>query len=168
MKSQTYIILIAILCSALFILQPCFAGDGFTQKDRELLITLKVKMEEMNERFKQVDNRFEQVDKRFGELRSDMNNRFEQVDKRFEQMMDFLYILTSIFVSLIAVVIGFAYWDRRTILYKVREEVREITKDDRKLIKEIRLRLDQLQGALQKMATISPEFKDILTQMRLL
>ena len=70
------------------------AQDGFTQKDRELLIELKVKM-------------------------GKIDKRFEQVDKRFEQMMDFLKILSAIFTSLVIAVIGFAYWDRRTIIKNV-------------------------------------------------
>ena len=47
---------------------PAFAEDGFTHKDRELLIELKVKMGEMEKRFEQ---------------------RFIQIDKRFEQMTSF-------------------------------------------------------------------------------
>ena len=39
-----------------------FAENGFTQKDRELLIELRVKMGE-------IDKRFEKVDKRISELR---------------------------------------------------------------------------------------------------
>jgi hypothetical protein len=73
----------------------------------------------------QVDKRFEQVDKRFEELREDMNKRFEQVDKRFDQMMTFLWILAGIFTALVAAVIGFAYWDRRTIIRRAKEEAIE-------------------------------------------
>ena len=98
------------------------AGEGFTQKDRELLIALKVKMEEMDKRFEQVDKRFEQVDKRFEELRSDMNKRFEQVDKRFEQMMGFFRIMAAFSGSLIAALIGFVLWDRRTLLNEARRQ----------------------------------------------
>ena len=58
----------------------------FTQEDRERLIRLEVTMKEFKE---SVDKRFEQVDK-----------RFEQVDKRFEEMLTFLWILTTIFISL--------------------------------------------------------------------
>ena len=88
---------------------PCFGGQtGFTQEDRERLVrleaTLKVFME-------QVDKRFEQVDKRISELREDVN-------KRFEEMINFLWMLVGIFTTLTAVVIGFAYWDRRTIIRK--------------------------------------------------
>lgn len=57
-------------------LQTVLAGnDGFTQKDRELMIRIDERLNQMDRRFKQVDKRFEQVDK-----------RFEQVDKRFEQI----------------------------------------------------------------------------------
>ncbi len=124
---------------------PCFAQKtGFTQEDRERLVrleaTLKVFMEQVDKRFEQVDKRFEQVDKRFeqvdkrfAELREDMNKRFEQVDKRFTQMMNFLWMLVAIFTTLTGVVIGFAYWDRRTIIRKARDEAIEIIEKEGRL-----------------------------------
>ncbi len=110
---------------------PCFAQQtGFTQEDRERLVrleaTLKVFMEQVNKRFEQVDKRFEQVDKRFAELREDMN-------KRFDQMMNFLWMLVAIFTTLTGVVIGFAYWDRRTIIRKARDEAIEIIEKEGRL-----------------------------------
>ena len=91
--------------------------------------------EDMNKRFEQVDKRFEQVDKRFEQVDKrfeDMNNRFEQVDKRFEdmnnrfaQMMNTLQLIAGIFTVLTLGVIGFAYWDRRTIIRKAKEETLE-------------------------------------------
>ena len=90
----------AILFLSVFAGAPTFAEDGFTQKDRELLIELKVKMEE--------------IDK-----------RFEQIDKRFEDMFNFFYILSGIFTALVVVVIGFAYWDRRTMIREARREAIE-------------------------------------------
>ena len=103
------VVLFLLTCSF-----PALAEDGFTKKDRELLIELKVKMGEIDRRFEQIDRRFEQVDK-----------RFEQVDKRFGDMFNFLYILAGIFTSLVAVVIGFGYWDRRTIIREARREAIE-------------------------------------------
>jgi len=106
---------ILIILSALFFLSlsslSTLAEDGFTQKDRELLIELRVKMHEIDKRFDQIDKRFEQIDK-----------RFDQVDKRFGDMFNFFYILAGIFTSLIAIVIGFAYWDRRTMLREAKKE----------------------------------------------
>ena len=79
----------------------------FTLEDRDRLIRLETKLEVG---FQQIDKRFEQVDK-----------RFEQVDKRFDQMIAFLWMLTGIFTTLTLGVIGFAYWDRRTIIKKVKD-----------------------------------------------
>ena len=110
---------------------PAWAGgDGFTREDRERLIrleaTLKVFMEQTDKRFEELradmNARFEQMDKRFEEFRADVNARFEQVDRRFDQLYTFLWIITGIFATLTAVVIGFALWDRRTTIRRAREE----------------------------------------------
>jgi len=66
-----------------------YCDDGFTQKDREMLIRLNVKVEAMDKRFDQVDKRFDQVDKRFDQVdkRFDqVNKRIDQVDKRIDQV----------------------------------------------------------------------------------
>jgi len=110
----------------LLLLLPVFtptawSETGFTQKDRELLVELKTKMDG-------IDKRFEQVDKRFVELREDMNKRFEQVDKRFEQMMSFVWILAAIFGAIVSVTIGFAVWDRRTMVRPFETKVSELDK----------------------------------------
>ena len=94
--------------------------SGFTQKDRVLLIELRTRGQEMDKRFvelrqdmnkrlEQVDKRLEQVDNRFGELREDMNNRFGQ-------MMSTIWILATIFAAITIGTIGFAIWDRRTMI----------------------------------------------------
>ncbi len=85
---------------------------------REFKESVDKRFEEVNKRFEQVDKRFEQVDRRFGELREDMN-------ARFDQLYTFLWIITAIFTALVVAVIGFAYWDRRTIIRKAREEAVE-------------------------------------------
>ena len=137
-----------------------YAGDGFTQKDRELLIELRVKMIEIDKRFEQIDKRFEQVDKRFEELREDMNKRFEQVDKRFEQMFNFLWIITGIFTAIMVGNIGFAYWDRRTIIKKAKDEtIAEIEKEGRGR---------DLINALRELAKNNQEIAKILRQFNLL
>ncbi|MDY6861356.1 MAG: hypothetical protein SV062_00025, partial [Thermodesulfobacteriota bacterium] len=62
-SKMKYFISGIVLCFILFLKVSLFAEDGFTQKDRELLIELKVKMLEIDKRFEQIDKRFEQVDK---------------------------------------------------------------------------------------------------------
>ena len=127
-----------------------FAQGGFTQQDRERLIrvetTLKVFME-------QTDKRFEQVDKRITELRQDMN-------ERFDQMTNFLWIIVAIFTTLTAVVIGFAYWDRRTIIRKARDEAVEMIEREGRLVQVIQ--------ALRKLAEEDRKVADVLRGFGLL
>ncbi len=107
----------------------------------EIKATLKTFME-------QVDKRFEQIDK-----------RFEQVDKRFDDMFNFLWILTGIFTTLTASVIAFAWWDRRTIIRKAKEEtVDYLRKEDLKKLIEI----------LREKAKTDQELAKILRQYGLL
>ena len=131
--------LFVIICSAV----PALAAEGFTQKDRDMLIELKVKMGEID-------------------------NRFEQVDKRFEEILTFLAILAGVFGSMVVAVFGFAYWDRRTILTKAREEVRQMTKADRNLIEKNSLLLTKLTEAMRRMADKSPDIREALQHSNLL
>jgi len=98
-------------------------GPGFAQEDRDRLIRLEARLQVFME---QVDKRFEQVDKRFVELREDMN-------KRFEELMTFMWILAGIFTALTVAVIGFAYWDRRTIIQRAKLETIEELEERGKL-----------------------------------
>lgn len=157
---KTLAFLIIFLCSTF--MNYSYAEEGFTQKDRELLIELRVTMEEIDKRFYQIDKRFEQIDKRFEQI----DKRFEQVDtrfaelrvdmnKRFEQMFTFLWIITGIFTSLTIVLISIVFWDRRTIIRKAKKEtiedierkglstrlleaLRELSKEDKKLAEVLR------------------------------
>jgi nitrate reductase NapE component len=116
-------------------------GPGFAQEDRDRLIRLEASLQVFME---QVDKRFEQVDKRITELREDINKRFEQVDKRitelredmnkrFEELITFMWILAGVFTALTVAVIGFAYWDRRTIIRRAKLETIEELEERGKL-----------------------------------
>jgi len=123
-------------------------GPGFAQEDRDRLIrmesTLQVFMQQVDKRFEelradvdrrfeQVDKRFEQVDKRLTELREDMNKRREDMNKRFEELITFMWILAGVFTALTVAVIGFAYWDRRTIIRRAKLETIEELEERGKL-----------------------------------
>ncbi|GAB6887054.1 hypothetical protein JCM13304A_05520 [Desulfothermus okinawensis JCM 13304] len=153
---------------------PLFAQNtGFTQEDRERLVkvetALQVFMEQVDKRFEQIDKRFEQIDKRFEQI----DKRFEQVDKRFEQidkrfddvnkrfedLISFLWMIVGIFTTLTASVIGFAYWDRRTIIKKAKEEtIADIEKYGR---------VRDLIHALQELALEEPKVARILRNYNL-
>ena len=126
-KCKSFYILSVLLLLPLFT-AAAWSETGFTEKDRQLMVELKTKMDG-------IDKQFEQVDKRFGELREDMNKRFEQVDKRFEQvdkrfeqMMSFVWILAVILGAMVSVTIGFAVWDRRTMVRPFETTVSEMDK----------------------------------------
>jgi hypothetical protein len=113
---------------------------------------MDIRFKAVNKRFdaiqKEMDTRFKAVDKRFESMQKQMDKRFDAVDKhfdavdkRFNDLMNFLYILTGIFTTLTLGVIGFAYWDRRTIIKKAKEEtIEEIEKEGKlkNLIKALR------------------------------
>jgi len=150
----------------------------------EIKATLKAFMREMDKRFEQVDKRFEQIDKRFEQidkrfelvdkritdlreglnkrltdLREDMNKRFEQVNQRFEELFTFLWIITGIFTTLTTSVIAFAWWDRRTIIRKAREETIDyLRRED----------LKKLVDVLKEKAKSDRELAEILRQYGLM
>ncbi len=132
------------------------AQNGFTQKDRELLIRLDTKVAEM-------DKRFEQVDKKFAELRDDMNKRFEQVDKRFGEMMSYIGILAALFAAITVGTISFALWDRRSMIRPFESKVAEIDKK----ITDNKDKYVSLISVLKDYAAKNKEFADSLKQFNL-
>jgi chaperonin cofactor prefoldin len=111
---------------------------------------------DMNKRFEEMDKRFEDIDKRF----EDMDKRFEEMNKRFDDMFHYLNILAGIFTTLTVFVIGFAYWDRRTIISKAKEEtIREIENSGK---------LRDLILVLREKAKTDSELERILKEHKLL
>ncbi|ROQ92333.1 hypothetical protein [Desulfosoma caldarium] len=139
MKKQQRAWLVVLMVTVFGVLNasvPLLAQEpGFTRQDRDLLVELRTRMLEMDK-------------------------RIEQVDKRFDQLIHFLYILAGIFTSLVVAVIGFAYWERRTIISQAKKE----TKED--LEREGRLRDVIL--ALREFAAKNEDLASILRSYHLL
>ena len=154
MKKTWPVLLLLILLLTLPTLSR--AQNGFTQKDRELLIRLDTKVAEM--------------DKRFAELREDMNKRFEQVDKRFEQvdkrfgeMMTYIGILAAIFVAITVGTISFALWDRRTMIRPFETKVADLDKR----ITANKEKYEKLIPVLKEYASKNKKFAEIIQQYNL-
>ncbi len=81
---------------------------GFTQADRERM----VRMETTLQMFMESTNR------RFVEQREDINQRFEQV-------MLTLQMIAAVFTAFFLAMLGYAWWDRRTIVRKAKEDTLE-------------------------------------------
>lgn len=69
----------------------------YTLEDRDRLIRVETKLTEIDKRFDSIDKRFESIER--------------QLDRQ-----------SMIFTAMVVAVIGFAYWDRRTIIRKAKEE----------------------------------------------
>jgi len=147
-----YFLTIIILLSIMGLSDPAWSAgpSGFTQADRKRLVRLEATLEAF----------MKATDKRFEDLRQDINKRFEQVDKRFEQMINFMWILASIFAAMTVANIGFAYWDRRTIIRKAVDE--SVARIERKGS------LAQLINALRDHAKDDPKLTSILKNYNLL
>lgn len=177
-----------LLIVLVLILAPCrnftsMAADvTFTLDDRDRLIRIETRLDAMEKRFEEQRNdtnkrfdelredmnkRFEQADRRFEELREDMNKRFEQVDKRFEQAFHFIWILATIFTAITATTIGFAIWDRRTMIrpfeYKTKELEMKLEELDAG-----KGMLEKVVTALREMARLDVKLSGILRKLNLM
>ena len=104
------------------------------------------------------------MDKRFVEFREYVDKRFEQVDKRFEQVMTFLWILSAIFVGIVGVTIGFAIWDRRTMVRPFESKVREMEEE----LLSNKEKLHQFITALKSLAENDEKVAKILKELKIL
>ncbi len=191
---NSIVLLFTITCFFnVFAASSARAGDdSFTQKDRELLIRIDERLnqvdkrlnqvdkrfeqvdrrfeqvdrrfEQVDKRFEQVDKRFEQVDRRIDELRQDMNRRFGQIDRRFESQQNLMMAIIGAFAAIVAVAIGFAIWDRRTMVRPFEYKVKKIEND----IVSDRKRLESLFEVLRNYAKRHPDLADILKQFSIL
>ncbi len=102
--------------SLLFVLLLLVASithaDAFTQEDREMLRSTYIRVEKLETK---VEVGFQQIDK-----------RIEQVDKRIDMVITFMAILAGTFATITAVTIGFAIWDRRTMIRPFEDKDKEL------------------------------------------
>ena len=134
--------------------------------------SIKIDMLEkhMNARFKEIDKRFEEMNKRFEEMNTNFNrrfeemnnnfnNRFEEMNKRFEDMMNYLWMISAAFLGLTAVTIGFAIWDRKSMIKAAKEEIVEDIKQNR---------LKEFIFELKKLSQKDPELAKVLKSFHIL
>lgn len=128
-----------------------FAKDTpFTQEDRDRIIKVEAKLEIV---FQQIDKRFEQVDKRFEQV----DKRFEQVDKRFEEIITFLWIITSVFTAITISTIGFAVWDRRSMIRPFESRMKELEEG----------KIDKIVSSLKELAKKDIKVAEVLKKFNL-
>ncbi len=130
----------------------------FTLEDRDRLIRVETKLEEMdkrfaelredmNKRFESIDKRFESIDKRFESI----EKRFESIEKRFDQLINIFIGIVGAFAGIVAVTIGFAIWDRRTTVKPAFDR-----------IEEVRLKQNKFETIFKEYARSEPKFAEVL------
>ncbi len=63
-----------------------------------------------------------EMDKRF----ESMDKRFESMENRFDQLINIMIAIISAFAGIVMVTIGFAIWDRRTMIRPFETKVKDI------------------------------------------
>ena len=99
----------------------------------------------MNARFTQVDKRFEQMDK-----------RFEEMGDRFDDMLNYLWMISTAFLGLTGISIGFAMWDRKTSIKAAKEDIIEDIKTNK--LKEFVFELQKLSKEDKELAKVLKSF----------
>ncbi len=112
----------------------------------EIKATLKVFME-------QTDKRFEQVDK-----------RFEEVNHKIEMILVFMGILAGTFATITVVTIGFAIWDRRTMIRPFEDKFKKVEEE----LTENKAKMKDFLEALRKLAKRDEELAKFLKERNLL
>ncbi len=126
----------------------------------EIKATLKVFMEQTEKRFEQIDKRFEQIDKRFEQV----DKRFEEVNHKIEMILVFMGILAGTFATITAVTIGFAIWDRRTMIRPFEDKFKKVEEE----LTENKTKMKDFLEALRKLAKRDEELAKFLRERNLL
>ena len=130
-----------IVIMILLLLGQCVWAEEvpYTLEDRDRLIRVEAKIEDIDKRFEQIDKRFEQVERRI---------------ERLENVM--IWGFGLLFTTMIGLV-GFVLWDRRTALSPA------IRKN-----KELEERNDKIEKALKEYAYKEPKLAEILRNVGLM
>lgn len=134
MRRLNLILMLMMVGLATMVISDAWAKEvPYTLEDRDRLI--------------RVEARLYEIDK-----------RFEQIDKRFDDMFTFLWILAGIFTAITGATIGFAIWDRRSMIRPFETRIREIEEG----------KIDRLINSLRDIAQVDKNVADILRKHNLL
>ena len=110
----------------------------------------------------------EDMNRQNQQLREDMNRQNQQLredmDKQFAWQFRLTLALLGAFTALVAAIIGFALWDRRTMIRPFERAVNNLTEE----LTTNRQRLEALLDALRTLGQRNPEVANVLKQFNLL
>jgi hypothetical protein len=152
MKRYLFLIFTGLLISFVSSAQEDKAVS-FTQADRDRITRMEVKIDDMNKRFEDIDKRFGDMNKRFG----DTNTQITELRQDMRNMM-------LLFGGLVAAIIGFAIWDRRTMIRPFETKVKEIETN----IELKGLRVEKILSSLREIAKTDNKLAEVLRNNNLL
>ena len=105
-------------------------------------IQLVIKTIELNNR--NLQNQIKMTNKRMDDLDKKLSQKIDSVDKKRSQRIDVVYNIMVTLLGGIFVLIGFMWWDRRTLIYKAKEEMDKSVEQKLEIItKDIHYQFDQ-------------------------
>ncbi|MBF0450799.1 MAG: hypothetical protein HQK75_08870 [Candidatus Magnetomorum sp.] len=140
------------------------------------------RFESVDKRFeailREMSQRFESVDKRFESMLREMTNRFESVDKRMDsldkridsldkridQLGNYIIAMTGTFLSIFLAVIGYAIWDRKTLLEKAEKKTVQLIQEHQVRLSPINAQ-EKLNQVIEIMKHMSEKFPEMRTMM---
>ena len=138
------------------LLLVCFSFAFTPQEERQIvkdIAEIKATLEQLNKRIEDINKRIE-----------DTNKRVEDVNKRIDDLMNFRWMLAGIFSAITAVTIGFALWDRRTMIRPFEDKVKSMKKD----ILENKEKVQKLIETLRELAKEDEKVARLLKYMNLM
>jgi len=174
MKRVWIVLILILFCNSV-----CWAVEVAPRiTDREIVERLgkleegqKAILREIDQRFESMDHRFESIDHRFESI----DHRFESIDQRFDQLTNLLIAIISAFAGIVAVTIGFAIWDRRTMVRPFETKVRVLENRIEEVADRCSNkaysdndRLNSLIGVMRKYAGNNKEVADAMRSFNLL
>ncbi len=124
-RIKTYLLTLTI---SLIVMNAWAKDVPYTLEDRDRLVRVETKVDQIDKRFDQIDKRFEQIDK-----------RFEQVDRRFERLENVMMWGFGLLFTTMVGMVGFVLWDRRTAVAPVARAMKEKEAEIEELKKRERL-----------------------------
>ena len=141
---------ILLFVSPLFLSAQGNREISYTQDDRDRMIRLEANQGKTDLRFDNTDLRFDNMEKDINNLRADMNKNIDNI--RLDIRWSF-----GILFSMMAVLVGFVLWDRRSVVAPVQREQAEQKQNYETLLK-----------ALRQLAEKQSDLRDVLKSSGLL
>ena len=130
---------------------------------------LRADMQQLREDMTRQDQQLrEDMTRQIQQLREDMNRQIQQLredmNQQFAQQFRLTLAVLGAFTALVVAIIGFALWDRRTMIRPFERVVKSLEAD----LSTNRQRVEALLEALRSLGQRDPEVANVLKQFNLL